>query len=34
MEAARRNVLGLPKRTLPSLTELIAKQRALLTLPL
>lgn len=34
MEAARRNVLGLPKRTLPSLTELVAKQRALLTLPL
>lgn len=33
-EAARRHVLGLPKRTLPSLTELIAKQRALLTLPL
>ncbi|KPI83851.1 hypothetical protein ABL78_7101 [Leptomonas seymouri] len=34
MEAARRQVLGLPKRTLPSLTELVAKQRALLTLPL
>ncbi|KAG5507788.1 hypothetical protein JIQ42_08077 [Leishmania sp. Namibia] len=34
MEAARRSVLGLPKRTLPSLSELIAKQRALLTLPL
>ncbi|KAG5487094.1 hypothetical protein LSCM1_07766 [Leishmania martiniquensis] len=34
MEAARRNVLGLPRRTLPSLHELIAKQRALLTLPL
>jgi splicing factor 3B subunit 3 len=34
MEAARRNVLGLPKRRLPSLAELVAKQRALLTLPL
>ncbi|XQJ24586.1 CPSF A subunit region containing protein, putative [Leishmania guyanensis] len=34
VEAARRNVLGLPKRTLPSLPELIAKQRALLSLPL
>ncbi|KAG5511453.1 hypothetical protein JKF63_07416 [Porcisia hertigi] len=34
MEAARRNVLGLPKRTLPSLSELIAKQRALLALPI
>ncbi|CCW61312.1 unnamed protein product [Phytomonas sp. EM1] len=33
MEAARRKVLGLPPRELPSIADLIAKQRALVTLP-
>ncbi|CCW69094.1 unnamed protein product [Phytomonas sp. Hart1] len=33
MEAARRKVLGLPPRELPSVADLIAKQRALVTLP-
>lgn len=34
METAQRAALGLPARQLPTLTELLAKQRALLTLPL
>ncbi|KEG07239.1 sf3b complex subunit 3 [Trypanosoma grayi] len=32
-EAAQRKVLGLPHRTWPALPELVAKQRALVTLP-
>ncbi|KAH9588767.1 Cleavage/polyadenylation specificity factor [Trypanosoma melophagium] len=32
-EAAQRRVLGLPHRTWPALAELVAKQRALVTLP-
>lgn len=33
VDAARRRVLGLPVRHMPTLEELVAKQRALLTLP-
>ncbi|KAH8616809.1 CPSF A subunit region [Trypanosoma vivax] len=32
-EGAQRNVLGLPKRSWPTLAELVAKQRALVALP-